>query len=97
MYNNTFSATAVLLLEDPKYKVPFEVEKFKVVKMHRRNYDRLAVMFEILLTLSCLLGTYCGLEEKNHNEESGNTKWIVQRVNEFLTDLEPKQIRHEML
>ena len=57
-------------------------------------------VFKVFLTLSFLLGKYHGLNAsrqsvENENENS-NTRRIVNRVNHFLTILEPKTIRLEM-
>ena len=57
-------------------------------------------VFKVFLTLSFLLGKNHGLNAsrqsvENENENS-NTRRIVDRVNQFLTILEPKTIRLEM-
>ena len=54
-------------------------------------------VFKVFLTLSFLLGKYHGLDARQSVEnENSNTRRIVNRVNQFLTTLEPKTIRLEM-
>ena len=56
-------------------------------------------MLRIFFTLSCLLGKCHKLDALNQNavnKNSINTRWIVNRVNQFLNTLEPKTIGLEM-
>ena len=55
-------------------------------------------VFKVFLTLSFLLGKYHGLDASRRSveNENSNTRRIVNRVNQFLTILEPKTIRLEI-
>ena len=55
-------------------------------------------VFKVFLTLSFLLGKYHRLDASRQSVEykNSNTRRIVNRVNQFLTILEPKTIRLEI-